>query len=89
MVMVSPRGMCESWKRHRASGYPDPTDKTAPGRSLRIKVDGGHYVTKWFRYDRQMELSFYRSLHPEDVKKLRPLQIPQNQSHKKARSRRK
>ena len=37
----------------------------------------------------QLITASVRPLHPEDVKKLRPQQIPLSQSHKKARSRRK
>ena len=37
----------------------------------------------------QLITASVRPLHPEDVKKLRPQQIPLSQSHKKARLRRK
>ena len=76
MVFASPRSMCESWQRVRANGYKDPDDWSVPGRSLRIKLNNGSYERKWFRYDLPLGLRYYDALHPEDLLKVRPQQLP-------------
>ena len=81
MVFASPRGMCESWRRHRQR-VKDPMDLSAPGNSLRIKTDVG-YVRERFRYDLPIPKHFFDVLHPDDIKKLRKGQIPPTQDSKK------
>jgi len=81
MVFASPRGMCESWRRHRQR-VKDPMDLSAPGNSLRIKTDVG-YVRERFRYDLPIPKHFFDVLHPGDIKNLRKGQIPPTQDSKK------
>ena len=76
MVFASPRSMCESWQRVRANGWKDPNDRSIPGRSLRTKLNNGSYGRKWFRYDLPLSLLHYDALHPEDLSKVRPQQLP-------------
>mgnify|MGYP001184034432 FL=1 len=81
MVFASPRGMCESWRRHRQR-VKDPEDRSKPGNLLRIKTDVG-YIQHWFRYDLPIPKNFFDVLHPDDIKKLRKGQIPPTQDSKK------
>ena len=76
MVFASPRSMCESWQRVRANGWKDPNDRSVPGRSLRMKLNNGSYEPKWFRYDLPLSLRHYNSVHPDDLSKVRPQQLP-------------
>jgi hypothetical protein len=87
MVFASPRGMCESWQRVRANGWKDPNDRSAPGESLRIKLNNGSYERKRFRYDLPLSLRHYDALHPEDVKKLTKQQVPLERKDKSPESR--
>lgn len=75
-MFVSPRMLCEAWQRARASGWKDPTDRSAPGGYLRIKTNQGYYTPVWFRYDLPLTANFYEGVHPEDLKKVRPQQLP-------------
>ena len=77
MVFASPRGMCESWRRHRQR-VKDPMDLSAPGNLLRIKTDVGYSLHR-FRYDLPIPERFFNVLHPDDIKKLRKGQIPPKQ----------
>ena len=90
MVFASPRGMGESWRRHRQR-VKDPLDLSAPGNSLRIKTDVG-YVRERFRYDLPIPKHFFDALHPEDLSKVRPQQwpedLPKPKSRKTSRKRR-
>jgi hypothetical protein len=87
MVFASPRGMCESWRRVCTNGWKDPNDRSAPVRTLRVKLNNGTYEPRWFRYDLPLKLSSYDALHPDDVKKLTKQQTPQKQRYKKPKSR--
>ena len=83
MVLASPRGMCESWQRVRANGWKDPSDWSVPGESLRKKLNNGSYERKWFRYDLPLSLRHYNALHhnalhPEDLSKVQPQQLPED-----------
>ena len=90
MVFASPRGMCESWRRHRQR-VKDPMDRSKPGNLLRIKTDVG-YIQHWFRYDLPIPKDFFDVLHPEDLSKVRPQQwpedLPKPKSSKTSRKRR-
>ena len=77
MVFASPKGMCESWRRHRQR-VKDPMDRSKPGNVLRIKIDGGIYTTRRFRYDLPIPKRFFDALHPEDLSKVRPRQLPES-----------
>lgn len=77
MVFASPRGMCESWRRHR-QWVKDPMDRSKPGNLLRVKIDGGIYTTMRFRYDLPIPKRFFDALHPEDRSKVRPQQWPED-----------
>ena len=79
MVFVSPRSMCESYRRRRQSGWKDPMDLSKPGNVLRIKTDVG-YVRHRFRYDLPIPKHFFDVLHPDDIKKVKKRQIPEDRT---------
>ena len=87
MVFVSPRSMCESYRRRRQSGWKDPNDRLAPGNLLRVKTDVGYTLFK-FRYDLPIPVNLFNALHPDDVKKLKKEQIPSEQRSKKTKAKR-
>ena len=87
MVFVSPRSLCESYRRHRQR-VKDPEDRSVPGKSLRIKLNDGTYTKRWFRNDLDLSLSDYNALHPDDIKKLKKEQIPSEQRSKKTKAKR-
>jgi hypothetical protein len=53
-------------------------DRSKPGNLLRVKIDGGIYTTMWFRYDLPIPKRFFDALHPEDLSKVRPRQLPES-----------
>ena len=77
MVFASPRMICEAMRRAKRRGWKDPRDRSVPGGYFRIKTNDGYYTKVWFRYDLPMTAGLYRRLHPEDLKKVRPQQIPE------------
>ena len=78
MVFVSPRSLCESYRRHRQR-VKDPEDRSVPGNVLRIKTDVG-YVRHRFRYDLPIPKHFFDVLHPDDIKKVKKRQIPEDRT---------
>ena len=79
MVFVSPRSMCESYRRRRQSGWKDPMDRSKPGNLLRIKTDSGYSLYR-FRYDLPIPKHFFDVLHPDDIKKVKKRQIPEDRT---------
>ncbi len=77
MVFASPRSMCESYRRKRQRGWKDPNDMMAPGDRLRVKTDFGYVLFK-FRYDLPIPVNLFDGLHPEDLSKVRPRQLPES-----------
>ena len=69
MVFASPRTICEAMRRAKRRGWKDPY--------LRIKTNDGYYTKVWCRYDLPLTVGRYRRIHPEDLKKVRPQQIPE------------
>jgi len=76
MAFVSPRATFEALRR---AGWKDPHDTTVPGCDIRIKLNNGSYTQLYFRYDLPLDPTFYRNVHPEDLKKLRRQQLPEGQ----------
>ena len=77
MVFASPRMICEAMRRAKRRGWKDPCDTSVPGTDLRIKTNDGYYTKVWCRYDLPLTVGRYRRIHPEDLKKVRPQQIPE------------
>jgi len=51
------------------------------GGHLRIKLNNGTYTSMWFRYDMALTWNLYRGVHPEDLEKVRPRQLPVGHPH--------
>jgi hypothetical protein len=66
----------DCYRRALKRGWIDPNDRNKPGCSLRIKCNDGSYSEQFFRYALPIDQVFYQRIHPEDVGKVRPGQLP-------------
>ena len=68
----------DCYRRALKRGWIDPDDTMKPGCSLRIKCNDGSYSEKFFRYALPIRQVYFQRIHPEDVGKVQPGQLPVN-----------